>query len=68
VSGTTTPVEGFHGIGFNPSSDRPGTGGVRRHSLVPSTTSSSPVTSKLRGVTDSSIREKSGENSGRWDW
>ncbi|KAF9912944.1 hypothetical protein EC991_007558 [Linnemannia zychae] len=68
VSGTTTPVEGLQETGFNPSSERSGTESVRRHSLIPLTTSSGSATSKLRGGADSTIKEKGGENSGRWDW
>ncbi|KAG0277262.1 Myotubularin- protein 14 [Linnemannia exigua] len=57
-------------LGFNPSSERTGTENIRRHSLVPSTTSSGSATSKLRGGPGaaSGIKEKGGENSGRWDW
>ncbi|KAK3832384.1 MAG: hypothetical protein J3R72DRAFT_236039 [Linnemannia gamsii] len=70
VSGTTTPVEGFQETGFNPSSERTGSENIRRHSLIPSTTSSGSATSKLRGAPGaaSGIKEKGGENSGRWDW
>ncbi|KAG0212371.1 Myotubularin- protein 14 [Mortierella sp. NVP41] len=73
VSGTTTPIEGFQDVGSIPFGDRSVTQGaesVRRHSMVSSTTSSASATSKLRGGPGAAngIKEKGGENSGRWDW
>lgn len=69
VSGTTTPIEGFHDMESNPTGDRMGSHGVRRHSLMSSTTSATS-TSRLRGGPGgaSGIKDKGGENSGRWDW
>ncbi|KAF9150142.1 hypothetical protein BG015_008049 [Linnemannia schmuckeri] len=69
VSGTTTPTEGFQDAGSNHSDDRSGYQGVRRHSLISSTTSSTS-TSKLRGGPGGTngIKDKGAENSGRWDW
>ncbi|KAF8947131.1 hypothetical protein BGZ47_010149 [Haplosporangium gracile] len=69
VSGTTTPTEGFQDAGSNPSEDRWRYQGVRRHSLVSSTTASIS-TPKLRGGSGDAngIKDKGRENSGRWDW
>lgn len=69
VSGTTTPVEGFQDVGSHLPDDRPGFQGVRRHSLISSTTSSTS-SSKIRGGPGGAngIKDKGGENSGRWDW
>ncbi|KAF9341807.1 Myotubularin- protein 14 [Linnemannia elongata] len=69
VSGTTTPIEVFQDVGSHPPDDRSGFQGVRRHSLISSTTSSTS-SSKLRGTPSGAngIKDKSGENSGRWDW
>jgi hypothetical protein len=69
VSGTTTPIEGFQDVESNPSGDRMGLQDVRRHSLISSATSATP-TSRLRGGPGgaSGIKDKGGENSGRWEW